>query len=95
MGFDRYRERGVSHGVKDSYDFTDHEYAGGIVRSSSLVFVTTLVGIHIDEHDWIGSSKDSHGNDIGVPILLLVDLRYHAFTECIVYEYAVILNLSL
>ena len=73
MGFDRYRERGVSHGVKDSYDFTDHEYAGGIVRSSSLVFLTTLVGIHIDEHDWIGSTQDSHGNIGWVQIHVLVD----------------------
>ena len=89
------REHSVSYGVKNGNDFTDHEYAGGIVRSSSLVFLTTLVGIHIDEHDWIGSTKDSHRIDVEVPILVLVDLGYHALSECIVYEHVVTLNLSL
>ena len=39
----RYGERGFSHSVEDGNDLTDREYPGGIVTSSSLEFVITLV----------------------------------------------------
>ena len=73
MVFDRYRERSVSHNVKDGYDFTDRVVTGGFAGHLVIGVYHQIGRVNGDEHDWIGSTQDNHGSDGCVQILVLVD----------------------
>lgn len=68
-----YRELSVSHIVKDGYDFADRVVTGGFAGHLVIGVYHKIGYVNGDEHDWIGSTQDSHGNIGWVQIHVLVD----------------------
>ena len=52
-------------------------------------------GVHIIEHDLIGSEQDIHGSDVGIPIFVRINPFEHTIARWIEYEHGVMHGLSL